>query len=812
MNTKRIIFQHIAPVYLLIFISRALFAQDSSSYQLPPSAIQEMLNAPSPPFVKADANGEKLLLIDYEMLSSVTDLAKPTVGVAGLEINPSNNGRRQDGFTGTMTIQYLREEKVVDITGLPEDTQLSDPAWSPDNTKLAFCVHHADKIELWYADASSGKAKPIKNAVLNGVFDDPFEWLSNDELLCRVIPPRDEAPAANEEVKGPIVQENGGEEKPSRMYQDLLENEHDVALFDYYASSQVVVTNLRGKQTKIGSPEVVYYSSPSPDGNYIQIETIHRPYSYVVRYDRFPRRVDVFSRRGRKIRTVADLPLLENIVPSRDAASPVARRHDWRSDHPATIYWVEAKDGGNPKNQANVRDALYTWEAPFTQPPQLLHQCVDRFYSVTWGNDSIALVNERWWNDRRYSSYLINPADSGETKKLFSYSLNDHYANPGEPAVHRNEYGREALVVTDDNKLYLLGEGASPEGNRPFADLFDIASGKKERLWQSESPYYEVVHMVLNANERILLTRCEGLQEPPNYFLRNLGEGSDQQLTFYEHPYPQFKDVQRQEIRFTRADSVELTAFVYLPSDYKKEDGRLPTFVWAYPVDYQSADDAGQRVGSPYQFNYLLPLPPISLVTQGYAVVLTTMPIVGELGFPPNDSYLTQIIANAEAMIAEGYRLGVVDTARVAIGGHSYGASMAANLVTHTHLFKAGIALSGAYNRTLTPFGFQSEERTYWEAPKIYDAISPFHSADEMKVPLLLVHGEEDNNSGTFPLQSERYFQALQGLGATVRYVKLPYEEHNYQAKESLFHLYSEMIHWLDKHLAEPDKLAKEGE
>ena len=795
--------QQVALTLLLVFVCYLLHGQDSTGYRLPPRVIQDVLTAPPPPFALSDAQGEKLLLIDYQLLSSVAELAKPSIGLAGLEIDPNTHALSQDGFTGTMRIRHLKENRLIDITGLPPGIRLSGPAWSPDNTKLAFCVHYADRIELWYADAFSGKAKRIKNIIVNKVFDNTFEWLSNEELLCRTVPEQGKAPVADTGKISPAIQENTGQEKPTRTYSDLLRNRDDAALFDYYARSQVVVTNLRGKQTKIGQPGVVYYSSPSPDGNYVLVETIRRPYSYSVRYNQFPRQVDVFSRRGRLIRTIANIPLLEAMALGKDAASPVARRHDWQSDRPATLYWIEAKDHGNPKEPATIRDELYTLDAPFNGVPALLHQCQDRFYSVVWGNDSVALVNERWWTDRRYSSYAVNPSDTNKSKKLFNYSLDDQYANPGTPATHANDYGRKVLALTSDNEIYLLGDGASPEGDQPFADLLDVTTGEKKRLWQSQPPYYEAVHTVLNADQRVLLTVRESPQEPPNYYLRNLAQNNRYPLTFYQHPYPQLKNIQKEEIRFTRSDSVELTAYFYLPSDYQRKDGRLPTLIWAYPVDYHSADHAGQRVGSPYRFDYLSALPPIALTTQGYAVVLTTMPVVGEHGSSPNDTYLPQIKANAEAVVAEGYRRGVVDTARVAVVGHSYGAFMVANLVTHTRLFKAGIALSGAYNRTLTPFGFQSEERTYWEVPRVYDKMSPFQSAEKMKTPLLLVHGGADNNAGTYPMQSERYFEALKGLGATVRYVNLPYESHTYLAAESINHVYWEVLSWINKYMKE---------
>lgn len=124
---------------------------------------------------------------------------------------------------------------------------------------------------------------------------------------------------------------------------------------------------------------------------------------------------------------------------------------------------------------------------------------------------------------------------------------------------------------------------------------------------------------------------------------------------------------------------------------------------------------------------------------------------------------------------------------------------MTANLLAHSDLFRAGIARSGAYNRTLTPFGFQSERRTFWEAPEMYAKVSPFWYADKIKEPILLIHGEADNNQGTFPIQSERMFAAIRGNGGTARLVMLPLEAHGYAAKESTEHTLFEMVQWFDK-------------
>jgi dipeptidyl aminopeptidase/acylaminoacyl peptidase len=187
------------------------------------------------------------------------------------------------------------------------------------------------------------------------------------------------------------------------------------------------------------------------------------------------------------------------------------------------------------------------------------------------------------------------------------------------------------------------------------------------------------------------------------------------------------------------------------------------------------------------------------MLTQGYAIFDgPTMPIVGK-GETANDTYVEQLVTSAQAAVDKAVEMGIADRDRIGVGGHSYGAFMTANLLAHSEIFRAGVARSGAYNRTLTPFGFQNERRTFWEVPQVYSRMSPFFYADKINEPILLIHGEMDDNSGTFPIQSERLFMALKGHGATVRYVTLPYEAHGYLARESVLDTAAEMLNWLDK-------------
>jgi dipeptidyl aminopeptidase/acylaminoacyl peptidase len=502
---------------------------------------------------------------------------------------------------------------------------------------------------------------------------------------------------------------------------------------------------------------------------------------------------------------VTQRPLLERMPSGNDAVETGPRAVGWREDAPATLFWAEAQDGGDPGVSAKTRDALFLQAAPFQKPPFKLQELASRFAGIQWGRDDLALVSEYWWKTREIKVWRVRPGEAnGAAELLNQRSSEDRYADPGMPTMVVSRNGRSLLQTSPDgNSLYLLGEGASPEGDRPFIDKLDLTSKQTTRLWRSQAPWYEQPLAVLDKAQRVLLSR-EQTETPPNLYLKTLGEQDGlRQLTFFRHPTPQLKGVQKQQLRYKRADGVDLTATLYLPPGYEaKRDGPLPMLMWAYPAEFKSADAAGQVTDSPYRFNRVGYWGPEAMLARGYAVLDDpSMPIIGAGTQEPNDSYLPQLKMDAQAAVDEVVRLGVADRDRIAIGGHSYGAFMTANLLAHTRLFRAGIARSGAYNRTLTPFGFQSEERNFWQAKDVYQTMSPFNYADQIKDALLLIHGEADNNPGTFPIQSERLYQALQGLGGTVRLAMLPAESHGYRARESILHMLWEEDRWLDQYV-----------
>lgn len=794
-------------ILMMACMATGAMAQKDLSYQVPPQPIADLVNVEQTPSVSVNATGDWMLLMERPGYPSIEELAQPELRLAGIRINPRTNGSsRSYSYTG-LTVKRVDGSEEFAIDGLPENPRIQNINWSPDGQKIAFTLEKTHGIELWVAHLESGKAEKLTEAIINDAMGGtPYRWLSDSRSLLfkSVLTDRGEEPKEPLAPKGPVVQESTGEKAPVRTYQDLLQNQYDEALFEYYTAAQLYKMDVEEKQPeKFGKPGIIRKISPSPDGNYVFLTYVEQPYSYIVPYYRFPQTALITDADGNTVKKIAEIPLAENIPQGFGAVRTGPRSFSWRNDAPATLYWVEAQDGGDPSKEVDIRDRLFYLPAPFDGEKAESIPFTLRFGGVTWGNDELAIANEWWWSTREMITSQFVPGEAESKETIWERSYEDRYNDPGNFETTLNEYG-ERVLLTDKRgkKLYLTGQGASPKGNRPFLREFDIATHEVEELWRSEAPYYEYPVDIIDLKKELVLTRRESKDEPPNYYLRNWKKDKLEALTEFPHPYPQLKGVEKQVVKYTREDGIELKGDLYLPKDHKKEDGSLPVVMWAYPNEYKSADAASQMSGSPYEFLRLGWWSPLYFVTRGYAVFDDlSMPVVGEGEEEPNDSFRKQLVMNGKAAIDKLAQMGVGDSTRVAIGGHSYGAFMTANLLAHSDLFAAGIARSGAYNRTLTPFGFQAEERTYWEAPEVYYNMSPFMHADKVNEPLLMIHGEADNNSGTFPIQSERMFEAIKGLGGKARLVMLPHESHGYRAKESIMHMLWEMDRYLEEYV-----------
>ncbi|QEL55268.1 S9 family peptidase [Chromobacterium paludis] len=780
----------------------------AEGYQTPAPELAALVNAPRTPFQSLNPQRDTILQTHRPGLPGIADVAQPELRLAGLRLNPKMRAASRFDFGSAMSLLDVGSGKSRPVRGLPAHVRLADSAWSPDGRHVAFSAWGARGVELWLLDVSGARAHRLGAFHLNATTGGGFAWVDKQRLLVKLLPSaQGPAPKKPDTPSGPDIQQSlGGKLSQTRTYPDLLKTPYDADLLDYELSSQLALVDLSGKTRLVGKPDRYLSVQPSPDGQYLLTARLQRPYSTLVPLFRFPQRIDVLDLNGRRVHVVAQRPLRERMPSGFDAVDTGPRDVSWRADKPATLFWAEAQDGGDPSAPSKARDALYLQAAPFQTPPFKLQTLASRFADIQWGRDDLALVSEYWWNTRHLKVWRVRPGQPGQAPELLNErSSEDRYADPGSPAMIRDHNGQAVLQTgPDGNSLYLLGDGASPEGDRPFIDRLDLASNKTTRLWRSQAPWYEAPIAVLDGGRRALLNR-EQVETPPNLYLQTLGgaAGSPRQLTFFQHPTPQLKGVQKQLLRYKRADGVGLTATLYLPPAYDaKRDGPLPMLMWAYPTEFKSAEAAGQVTDSPYRFNRVSYWGPQAMLARGYAVLDDpSMPIIGAGKQEPNDSYLPQLKMDAQAAVDEVVRLGVADRDRIAIGGHSYGAFMTANLLAHTRLFRAGIARSGAYNRTLTPFGFQSEERNFWQAKNVYQTMSPFNYAEQIKDALLLIHGEADNNPGTFPIQSERLYQALQGLGGTVRLVMLPAESHGYRARESILHMLWEEDRWLDQYV-----------
>ncbi|GGW60652.1 alpha/beta hydrolase family protein [Alishewanella tabrizica] len=783
---------------LLSASSVALATAVDIGYQQPAKEIVDIVDAAPAPGASLSPNGRIMLSTAFPALPAIADLAAPEYRLAGVRFNPANNGPAQPRYVSSLQLIDLDTQQSKAISGLPKSLKAVNLSWSPDSRYLAFIQLEDNRANLWRIDIAAAKASAWGKAPINAIWGGVLQWSADSKAIYVATVPakRGNEPVASKVPTGPVITEARGRTAPARTYQDLLKNKHDEALFSYYFTSQLVKLGVNNKTTLLGKPQLFRSVEISPDNQFILVNRIEQPFSYAVPVFRFAYTTEVWDASGKLVYQVVQQPVADNLPIAFDAVPTGRRDISWRADHSATLYWAQAADGGDPANKVAVRDQLFQLAAPFTAEPEKLMDLRYRFSYLMAAADGSLMVWERWWQDRNEKVWYLPNGQAAQL--MWERSSEDQYNDPGSPLMTTAANGQRLLRV-ENGAIYLTAVGASTEGNRPFIDKRQLATGETTRLWRSEAPFYEYPLTLLPSGQ--LLTQRESADLPPDFYLRNLQSGELTALTQTPHPMPHTQGISRELINYQRADGIPMSATLLLPAGYDKtRDGALPTIVWAYPREFRSAAAAGQVTDSPYRFNRIGYWNPQFLATQGYAVLdNATMPIVGEGDKEPNDSFIEQLVLNAEAVIAAGVARGVTDPNRVAVGGHSYGAFMTANLLAHTHLFKAGIARSGAYNRTLTPFGFQREQRTLWDDPELYARMSPFFHAEKIKTPLLLIHGTDDNNSGTFPMQSERLYQAIKGNGGTTRLVMLPLESHGYRARESVLHMLWETTAWLDE-------------
>ena len=792
----------------LIAITIVASAQKSAIYQKPPKEIMDLVDVSRAPSVLMDDDKSQMVLLYRNAYKSIEELSKEEMRLGGLRIDPKTNIGSRVTYINNVKLKKLdkKEAKIVQVKGLPENPKLTNFKWSPDQSKIALTNTTTEGVELWVLDIESASVSKITEAHLNANIGNVIHWFEDGASLLVKMISKNRKPLINTKTAvptGPTISVNDGKKAQNRTYQDLLKNKNDEHNFEQLAMSEIHKVSLDGSSKKWLRANLYRELTFSPDGNYVMVVTINKPFSYLVPYGRFPSKTTIYTKEGAEVETVLDVPLIEDLPQGFMAVRPGKRNFSWRNDKPSTLTYVMALDEGDPAIKVEYRDEMFELKAPFKSNGKSILKTINRFYNVQWGSDQVAIAYDYWWNSRNTKTYLFNPSDASKAPiVIYDRNYQDRYSDPGGFIMERNDMGSMVLTIAN-NQAFSIGDGYTKDGQFPFVDQLNLKSRKKKRIYQSA--YTDKVEDISNYDpkKKKLLVRIESPTEYPNYYFRMIGGKQIDQITHFENPFKSLQNVDKEVISYTREDGIELSGTLYLPIGYdKNKKEKAPMIMWAYPTEFKDKSSAGQNTKNPNEFTYPYYGSMVYWVTRGYIVLDdASFPIIGDGDEEPNDSFREQLVANAKAAIDAVDELGYVDRERVAVGGHSYGAFMVANLLSHSDLFAAGIARSGAYNRTLTPFGFQSEERNYWEAPEIYNGMSPFMHAEKMNEPLLLVHGEADNNSGTYPMQSERYFNALKGLGATVRLVILPKESHGYRSKESILHLLWEQDQWLEKHV-----------
>lgn len=795
----------------------------ASGYNLPPQNILDVMRAPSPPRPYVSPTHDSILLVSWQVYPSIARVATPFLRLAGVRVEPGNHSRHDTpgGYGITPCAEKVDLVHVSDSTQIhiafPGNACPGGPAWSADGKRFAFANIAPESVELWIGDSKTGEIHRVPGLRLNPMLNDELRWMPDQKtLLVKLVPKGLGAPPKESNVPiGPSIQESEGQKGQSSTYEtrDTLNNKHDEDLFDYYGATQLALINAAtGAVTLLGKPANYESLSPAPDGKHVLVTTIHKPYSYVTTYDRFPKEVeawDVSQPAHISVHTIASLPLADRVPIDGVPLGP--RDFSWRPTDPATLTWAEALDGGDWNVDVPNRDKLMLSKAPFTAPAAEIARTVQRYAGYEWSEQpSIALLTEYDNNKHWRKTFVVNIDDSQQKPRLlWDLSTDELYKDPGAP-VRRVLPNGASVIRQEGDSIYLGGEGASPDGDRPFLDRLDLKSQQSERLFRCDKSSYERFLGFTGPGTKTFLTWRQSPTDPPNAFKRTLGNKIDSRdgeatvsstsaaITHIPDLTPAVRAIQKRLVKYKRADGLDLSFTLYTPPGFK-EGTRVPTILYAYPLDYADPTTAGEVSGSQETFTQLYQYQ--LLLLAGYAIIdEASFPIIGD---PKKayDTYLDQLVADGKAAVEEAVRLGVADPERIGVTGHSHGALMTVNLVAHSDLFRAGVATSGSYNKTLTPFGFQSERRSVWEAPDVYEKVSPFFVADKIKTPLLLIHGAEDANPGTIPLQSTKLYEAIRGNGGITRLVLLPHEPHWYTAMESNEQEIYEMLRWFDKYV-----------
>ena len=795
-------------IFLSVLIAFSLNAQENIKYQKPSDEILNLVEFDRPPNVLYDDEKKYMVFLYRNNYKSISDLSEKELRLGGLRINPKTNIGSRVTYYNNVKIKNLKDKKgqTEQVVGIPEKAKLTNFSWSPDQTKIALTNTTSEGVELWLLTLKTGYVTKLTTPELNANIGSVITWNTDSQsMFVKMISPNKQALIDTKSVvpNGPTVSTNFGAKAQNRTYQDLLKNKFDEHNFEQLSTSTIFKVSINGESEKWLDEAMYRGISLSPDGKYVMVAQVKKPFSYLVTYSRFPSQTDIYTNKGELVTNLLDTPLIEELPKGRMSIRTGKRSYSWRPDQPSTLIYVQALDQGDPAIKTEFRDEVFEIVAPFNGEGKSLVKTINRFSGIDWGTESLAIAYDYWWDTRNRKAYAFNPSNpESKPKTIYDRNYQDVYNDPGSFLKSRNSFNRSVLQIYKGN-AFLRGSGFTKEGQFPFIDKINTTSFEKTRVYQSK--YTDKVESIQDFDpvKNEIIVRIESPTEFPNYYSKKTNSRRLNQITNFENPFLELQNVKKEVITYKRDDGLELSGVLYLPLGYDEEKKeKMPMILWAYPREYKDRQSASQTTNNSNEFTYPYYGSMIYWVTKGYVVLDdASFPIIGEGDEEPNDSFRKQLVANGKAAIDAVDKMGYIDRSKVAVGGHSYGAFMVANLLSHSNLYAAGIARSGAYNRTLTPFGFQSEQRSYWEAPSVYYTMSPFMHAEKMKTPLLLIHGEDDNNSGTYPMQSERYFNALKGLGATVRLVMLPKESHGYASKESIYHVLWEQDQWLEKYV-----------
>ncbi|NQV19258.1 MAG: S9 family peptidase [Armatimonadetes bacterium] len=774
--------------------------ESENGYKLPSEKVTKIFNATSFPYFSFVPFDDIAFEMKRQSKQTLENISQPFVELAGEKISIKLNAPIKTYPDTSLTIHNFETGEKIPVK-LPKNIKIRNRKLSFDHSKLALSLETENGIKLLIIDVETGTFKPIENLFINDVFGDGgFQWLSdNKTLLINSIPKnRGEIPPKPKIPLSPIIEETIGKISQTRTYQNLLKNKYDEELFDYYFTSQLVLIDVSNLEiTEIGKSGIYSEVEIAPNNQFVFISQIQRPYSYELPYYRFPKKFQVWKMDGEVIKAIYDRPLQDQIPIGGTYIGP--RSFRWQPLKDAALVWVEALDEGNPKKEVDFRDKILRLDLFSGKSAEVIFKTEHRFFDIDWSEDCDELIFSEYDRDKLWRRKWLFKIGDKNPRLIFDLSIRDRYNSPGDLVKKTTINGKQVFIKKDNNVYFINNSGATPAGNFPYLAKFNLDSKEKEILFRSRENFFERIYGFIGDGFNKIAIKSENQTTPPNFFFVNLDSKEREEISNYPHPYPDLT-ITKELIFYERNDGVPLTGILYLPANHQREE-RLPLVINAYPEEYADKSTAGQVKTSAERFMTFSGSSVRFFVLEGYAVLMrASIPIIGDPE-TVNETFIEQTVNSVKAAIDYLDERGIIDPQQVGIVGHSYGAFMVANVLAHSDLCVAGIGKTGAYNRTLTPFGFQSERRTFWEAKDFYMKVSPFMFAEKIKEPLLLIHGEDDPNSGTFPMQSKRMYQALKGNGATAKLVILPFEGHGYSAKESNLHVLAEMMDWFDKYV-----------